>query len=284
MRRPLFRILALVLLSLALGAEPIQAASESDALKKTLYGMFRQTAEGAINFIDAQEAGVVYIPFDAKAIMSDVLNIEVQVQGSIVESFTRNGASYRIIAVDSIKPMTAEYGATTVTAGQHPGLPGTDAAQVHAYHNKTCYLYDRYAVLDRLAAYSDGHDLRVMARTAADAPAAVCESLEGTPLFEIPNGGDFTFAGLSGDTMFIQNGPPDAVHGLMAVNLAAQKQTLDANVVPGASVAKGVLRYPEIVAAGKDKPICPAGKTAVREMTLELKSGKRAAAGKVACR
>ncbi len=288
MRRPFSRILSLVLFSLFLGAQPAQAASEPEGNKKTLYGMFRQSAEGGINFIDPQEPDVVYIPFDAKAILSDDLNIKVQVQGAVVESFSRNGKNYRLITVDSVKPMTAEYGATTIAPGQHPGLPGTDAATVHAYHNKTCYLYDRYAILERLAPYSDGHSLRVLARSAADNPDAVCESLEGAPLFEIPNGGDFAFAGLSGDTLFVQNGRAEAVHGLLAVNLALRKQTLDATVLPGASVAKGVVRYAEVVKAeaGKAKAFaaCPAGKTAARDMTLELKAGKATAVGKVTCR
>ncbi|WP_428566701.1 MAG: hypothetical protein ACP59X_06685 [Solidesulfovibrio sp. DCME] len=290
MRRPISRIVSLVLLSLCLGTDPLLAAPEQEGSKKTLYGMFQQSAMGGINFVDPQEPEVVYIPFDATSILSDDLNVKVQVQGSIVNSFVRNGKTYRIITVDSVKPMTAEYGATTIASGQHTGLPGTDAVTVHTYHNKTCYLYDRYAVLERLAAYSNGHDLRVLARGGADNPDAVCESLEGSPLFEIPNDGDFTFAGLSGDILFIRNGQADAVHGLLAVNLTQQKQILDATVLPGASVAKGALRYAAVAGAqkgkgaGTAKAACPAGKTAAQDMSLDLRTGKSTAVGKVTCR
>lgn len=284
MRRPFLPLLPLVVAFLVLGSAPATAATDADTAKKTLYGMFRQAADGALNFIDAQEPGVIYIPFDATAIMSDDLNIKVQVQGSVVESFTRGGTTYRILAVKSIKPLTSEYGATTITPGQHPGLPGTEAATVHAYANKTCVLYDRYAVLEHATAYANGASLRVLARTPGDNPDAVCEALEGRPVFKISNGDDFTFAGLSGDTLFVQNGQADAVHGLMAVNLVSQKQILNATVIPGATVAGGVLRYTEQVAAGKTKLTCPAGKTAVRDMRLVLQTGRTEAVGKVVCR
>ncbi|WP_300160336.1 hypothetical protein [Solidesulfovibrio sp.] len=282
MHHPLRKLLPLVLLSLLLAADPSPAASEQDSRKTTLYGMFHRTPESGIIFENPQEPDVVYLPFDAKTIMGDSLDIKVQVQGSVVDSFARNGKTYRVLTVDSVRPMAAEYGATTIADGARAGLPGTDAAEVHDYRNRQCYLYPRYAVLDRQAAYSDGHNLRVVARTGADNPDAVCENLEGRPLFEIPNGGDFAYAGLSGDTLFIRNGRADAVHGLMAVDLAREKQTLDATVAPGASVASGVLRYVEVEPATA-KPACPAGKTALRDMRLDLRTGKATAAGKVTC-
>lgn len=283
MHRFFFPLLAILFLACCLPDDSALAASDTEARKMTFYGMFRQTPEGGIVFINAQEPDIVYLPFDPGTIMSDVLDIKVQVQGEIRDSFTRQGKNYRILAVADIRPMTAEYGATTIDAGQRFGLPGADPAQVHAYHNKSCYLYEHYAVIETLAAYTDGHTLRVLAHAATDAPDAVCETLEGTPLFEIPNGGDFAFAGLSGDTLFVQNGPPEAVHGLMAVNLAAQQQTLNTTVVPGTTIDKGALRYREKLPEAAAKKACPATKAALQDRTLDLKTGKSRDVGKVIC-
>jgi len=262
-------------------ADPAEAGSETR--KTTVYGMFRQNQQGGIELTSPQEPGVVYVPFDTGSIMGSVVDIKVRVVGVVRDIVDRQGISYRILAVDDITPMTAEYGATTITHSQSAGLPGTDTADVHAYHNKTCYFFPRYAVVETLASYSDGHTLRVAAHTAADSPDAVCELAQGTPLFEIPNGGDFTFAGLAGDTLLVQNGRSQAIHGLMAVNLATQKQTLDATVIPGSTVAKGRLNYAETRPETGRKSACPAGKTAARLMTLELKTGKSVAAGKETC-
>ena len=273
--------LAVVLCCLMGAAEPAEA--EAETRKTTVYGMFRQSAQGGIELTSPQEPGVVYIPFDTGAIMGSVVGIKVRVVGVVRETVDRQGISYRILAVDEIKPLTAEYGATTITRNQPVGLPGTDAAEVHAYHNKTCYFFPRYAVVETLASYSDGHTLRVAAHTGADSPDAVCELAQGRPLFEIPNGGDFAFAGLAGDTLLVQNGAPQEMHGLMAVNLAAGKQTLDATVAPGATVVKGRLLYTEKRPETGRKTACPAGKTAVRPMALVLKTGKAAAAGKETC-
>ncbi|EHJ49578.1 hypothetical protein DFW101_3582 [Solidesulfovibrio carbinoliphilus subsp. oakridgensis] len=284
MHRLLFPILALCVLACAATGDPALAASEQDPRKVTLYGMFHQTPEGGIVFNNAEEPDAVYLPFDPGSIMGEVVNIQVQVQGEIRDSFTRQGKNYRILAVSDIRPMTAEYGSTTIEQGQRFGLPGADAGQIHAYHDKTCYLYDRYAVLETLASYSDGHTLRVLAHAPGDSKDAVCENLEGRPLFEILNGGDFSFAGLSGDTLFVRNGPADAIHGLMAVNLATQKQTLDATVVPGSSLDKGTLRYSELLGPHAAQKFCPAGQTAIMPMALDLKTGTPRDAGKPVCR
>lgn len=283
----MFRILSpLVTLAFALcclmgAADPAEAGSETR--KTTVYGMFRQSAQGGIELTSPQEPGVVYVPFDTGAIMGEVVGIKVRVVGVVRDIVDRQGVSYRILAVDDITPLTAEYGATAITRGQSVGLPGTDAAEVHAYHNKTCYFFPRYAVVETIASYSDGHTLRVAAHSASDSPDAVCELKQGSPLFEIPNGGDFAFAGLSGDTLFVRNGQPKEIHGLLAVNLATEKQTMDATVVPGASVAKGRLNYAEARPETGGKSACPAGKTATRPMALDLKSGKAVATGKETC-
>lgn len=276
---PLSRVFMLISFCLGLGlAMPVSAQEDG---KETLYGMFRQSPEGGIVFVSPQETGVIYLPFDPNGIMNSSLDIQVQVKGSIRDSFNRNGKTYRVLTVDSISPMTAEYGSTTIQSGRHVGLPGTDSADVHAYRDKTCYLYPHYAVLETLASYSAGHILRVLDKTAADDPAAVCETLEGTPLFEIPNGGDFSFAGLSGDTLFIQNGQPNALHGLMAVNLAKRRQILNATVLPGASVTKGILSYTE-----KDNTphSCPSGMASMRKMRFDLSGDHAQAVGSGFCK
>ncbi len=277
-------VLALFLLLCGLPADPASAGDEADPKKTTLYGMFRQAPEGGVVFVNAEEPDAVYVPFDPASIMTDVLGVKVQVRGEIRDTFIRQGKTYRILAVTDIRPMTAEYGATTVATGKHFGLPGSDPAEIHAYHNRTCYLYDRYAVVETLASYSDGHTLRVLTHAPGEDRDAVCEGLKGRPLFEIPNGGDFAFAGLAGDTLFVQNGPAAAVHGLMAVNLAAQKQILDATVIPGAALDKGVLRYQELVPPPGAQKTCPAGQSAIRPMALDLKTGAAREAGKAACR
>ena len=280
------RILHLLVLSALICGLPSVCCAipneEGEGAKKTLYGMFRQTRQGGIEFVSPQEPEVVYLPFDAASILDNFLNIQVEVHGEIRDSFQRNGKTVRILAVADIHPLTAEYGATRITKSAAVGLPGTASAEVHSYQNMTCFLYDRYAVLETPADYTDGHTLRLLARTEADAPAAVCENRQGRPLFEIPNGGDFTFAGMAGDTLFVVNGPADATHGLMAVNVATKKQTLDATVTPGTALAKGSLSYKEVLPAGR-APSCPAGKTAVRPMALDLASGKATPAGKPAC-
>ena len=282
MRRMVTRFMAL---AFALGvclALPGVGEAQEETRKTTVYGMLRQTTQGGIELTSAQEPGVVYVPFDPGSIMDSLLNIKVRVRGVVREIVARNGVTYKVLAVDDVTPMTAEYGATTIERGKAAGLPGTDLAEVHAYHDRTCYFYPRYAVVETLASYSDGHVLKVAAHTAADSPDAVCELAQGRPLFEIPNGGDFAFAGLSGDTLFVANGSAEALHGLMAVNLAAEKQTLDSTVIPGAKVAAGRLDYAEKIESGR-KPACPAGKTAVRPMRLDLKTGKAAPAGKDSC-
>lgn len=273
--------LAFLLCCLPGAADPAEAGAETR--KTTVYGMFRQSAQGGIELTSPQEPGVVYVPFDTGAIMGSVVGIKVRVVGVVRDIVERQGTSYRVLAVDDITPLTAEYGATTIKRDQAVGLPGTDPAEVHAYHNKTCYFFPRYAVVETIASYSDGHTLRVAAHTGADSPDAVCELAQGTPLFEIPNGGDFAFAGLAGDTLFVQNGQPREIHGLMAVNLAAGRQTLDATVTPGAAVAKGRLTYAAKLSEAGRKPACPAGGTAARPMALELKTGKSAPAGKETC-
>lgn len=282
MRRMFTRFMAL---AFALGvclALPGAGEAQEETRKTTVYGMLRQTPQGGIELTSAQEPGVVYVPFDRGSIMNSLLDIKVRVRGVVREIVARNGITYKVLAVDEVTPMTAEYGATTIERAKAAGLPGTDLAEVHAYHDRTCYFYPRYAVVETLASYSDGHVLKVSAHTAADSPDAVCELAQGRPLFEIPNGGDFAFAGLSGDTLFVANGSADALHGLMAVNLAAEKQTLDATVIPGAKVAAGRLDYAEKIESGR-KPSCPAGKTATRPMRLDLKTGKTAPAGKDSC-
>jgi hypothetical protein len=257
---------------------PLPALADTEAKPITVYGLFHQTSQGGIVLNCPQEPDVVFLPFDSGAIMRDVLDIQVQVRGEIRDSFVRDGKTVKVLAISAITPMKAEYGATTVTSQTAYGLPGTDPVQIHAYPDRTCYLYDRYAVLERLANYSDGHGLAVLARNAGDNPAAVCETLEGTPLFTIPNGGDFTFAGLTGDTLLVQNGSPKAVHGLMAVNLSQQKQTLNATVVPGSAVTGRTLRYGQTVAGS-----CPNGATAARPMALDLVTGHGKDIGKTSC-
>lgn len=283
MRRMFTRLLAL---AFALGvciALPEAGQAQEEPRKITIYGMLRQSAQGGVELVSAQEPGVVYVPFDPGSIMGDMLNIKVRVRGTVRESVARGGTTYKVLAVDEVAPLTAEYGATVIERDKAAGLPGTERAEVHAYHDRTCYFYARYAVVESLAGYSDGHVLRVAAHTAQDSPDAVCELAQGRPVFEIPNGGDFAFAGLAGDTLFVTNGPADGLHGLMAVNLATQKQTLDATVVPGAAVAaSGNLEYAEKIASGR-KPSCAAGKTAVRPMRLDLKNGKASPAGKERC-
>lgn len=274
------RISRLVPLLFACWLWPLAVSTAAWAADRTLtlYGVFHQTSEGSIVFHCPQQPEVVYLPFDPGSIMGDVLDIQVQVRGEIRDSFQRDGKTVHILAVSAIKPLTAEYGATTVTRHARFGLPGADAADIHAYSDKTCYLYARYAVLERLAPYSDGHSLRVLARNASDDPSAVCEDLQGTPLFAIPNGGDFHFAGLAGDTLLVQNGPPKAIHGLMAVNLARKKQTLEAVVAPGSAVVGRSLRYDRKVAG-----TCPDGGIAIRPMTLDLVTGRVKDVGKTRC-
>lgn len=276
----------LVTLALLLGclmAAPALAEAQDETKKVTVYGVLHQNAQGGIELTSPQEPGVVYVPFDPGSIMGTMLDIKVRVRGDIRASVVRQGMTYKVLAVDDVTPMTAEYGATTIEHGKAVGLPGTDTAEVHAYYDKTCYFFPRYAVVETLANYTDGHTLRVLAHTAADSPDAVCEMAQGTPLFEVPNGGDFAFDGLVGDTLFVQNGQPKAIHGLMAVNLAGQKQTLDATVTPGGHVEKGKLLYAEKLPDTGRKSACPADKTAVRPMVLDLKTGKSAAAGKETC-
>jgi hypothetical protein len=257
---------------------PLPAVSGTDADQVTLYGVFQRSPQGGIVLACPQEPGVVYLPFAAGAVMDNELGIQVQVRGEIRDSFVRDGTTVRVLAVSSIRPMREEYGSTRVTDVAAYGLPGTDAVQIHAYAETTCYLYDRYAVLERQADVPDGHSLRVLQRGPGDNPAAVCESLQGRPLFEIPNGGDFSFAGLSGETLFVQNGPPQAVHGLMAVNLAQQKQTLNTTVIPGSAVAGRVLRYQQTVPGA-----CPAGAIAARPMAFDLATGRTTETGKASC-
>jgi hypothetical protein len=283
MRRALVPFLTLCSIFFCLLSEPSMAADDQIGKTVTIYGTLRQSPQGGIELYCPQEPDVIYLPFDTGAIMSDYLNIKVSVKGEIKDAFTRQNKNYRVITVSDIKPMRAEYGSTTIEKDKHVGLPGSDPAEVHAYHNKTCYLYDHYAVLEDLTAPYDGHSLRVRIRAAGNAPDAICEDLEGKPLFEISNGGDFTFAGLSGDTLFVQHGAPTALHSMIAVNLAAQTQTLDAAITPGATIEKDTLRYQEKLSDTAANKVCPTGKSAMRPMVLNMKSGKSRQAGKIVC-
>lgn len=251
------------------------SAAASDSV--TLYGELRQTDDGGIVLHCPQEPGVVYLPFNPNIILRDLLNIQVQVRGEIRDSFQRDNTTMRILAVDSVKPMRAEYGDTTVLSRAAIGLPGTEPAEIHNYFNRACYLYDRYAVLTRQPTGYAGHALRVLVREPGDAPDAVCENLEGRPLYELddPQAG---FAGLSGDTLFIAIGQPQVPYTLVAINLARQQQMLNAQVVPDATVAGKTLRYHQQVNVA-----CPQGKIAVRPMTLDLVTGRGKEIGKVGC-
>lgn len=244
----------------------------------TVYGVFHQSPQGGIVLECPQEPGVVYLPFDATAIMSDVLNIQVQVRGEIRDSFMRDGKTIRVLAVTDITPLRAEYGATRVIDQAAIGLPGADAAQIHLYHDATCYLYGRYAVLERLAPGFVGHSLRVLARQPDDDPDAVCEGLQGAHLFTVDHATDDTFAGLSGDTLLLQKGLPQQVHGLMAINLVKARQTLDAVVLPGETITGHILSYRQ-----KAQTRCPAGKIAARPMTLNFTTGRIRDIGKIVC-
>lgn len=243
----------------------------------TLYGMLHQTDQGGIVLECPQEPGVVYVPFDPTSIMADTLDIEVQVRGETRDSFMRQGKTFRILAVTDVKPLRAEYGSTTVTANEAFGLPGTDRAQVHAYFNKTCYLYERYAVLVRLPVGYVGHALLVLNRNPGDAPDAICEALQGSPLYELDDN-QAAFAGLAADTLFFTIGRTQEPHTLVAVNLARQQQVLNASVVPGAAVAGQTLRYRQQVGT-----TCPEGKTAARPMALDLVTGRAKNLGKATC-
>jgi hypothetical protein len=282
MRRMFSPVMALLFLFGCLLGQAQLAQAQDETKKISVYGMLRQSPQGGIELVSAQEPGVVYVPFDRGSIMGTMLDIKVRVRGVVRDIEVRGGTTYKVLAVDEVTPLTAEYGATVIERDQAAGLPGTDAAEVHRYHDRTCYFYPRYAVVESLAGYSDGHVLRVSGHTAADSPDAVCELAQGTPLFEIPNGGDFAFAGLSGDTLLVTNGATNALHGLMAVNLAVQKQTLDATVAPGERLEKGQLVYAEKLPEGR-KSSCAAGKTAMRTMRLDLKTGKASPAGKDIC-
>lgn len=259
----------------------VAEAAEGQDTRTAFYGMFKQAPEGGIIFTNPQEPDVVYLPFDPRGVM-DNLNIWVAVRGSIKDTFTRQGKTVHVLVVDAIKPMTAEYGPTTVAKDTVVGLPGCDAAEVHTYPDHTCALYDRYAILTRPAPYASGQDIRVRARKAGDLPAALCENLEGKPLFEIPDGGDYVFAGLAGDTLLVRNGPADAIHGLMGVDLSGPRQTLDVTVAPGERVDHAILHYLERAAHAGGKA-CPAGKTAVRPMRFDLRSGKARPDGTMRC-
>ena len=250
----------------------------------TVFGILRQASDGGIVLENPQNPQVVYIPFDKNAIMDSMLNVQVQVTGEIRDSFVRDGKTYSIIAASNIKILEAEYGNTKITKQANYGLPGTDTAEIHAYFNKTCYLYAHYAIIERSSDDTDGHSLRVLRREPQDDSAAICEAREGTPLFKIPNGGDFSFAGLAGDVLFIQNGPVSGLHGLMAVNLASQQQILNAVVVPGATVVGHSLHYPGLAEnTSGHRALCPQGKTAVRMMDLDCTTGHIHTDGKTSC-
>lgn len=133
---------------------------------------------------------MVYVPFDRGSIMNSLLDIKVRVTGVVREIVARNGITYKVLAVDEVTPMTAEYGATTIERGKAAGLPGTDLAEVHAYHDRTCYFYPRYAVVESLAGYSDGHVLKAWPTRWRIRRTRSASWPRGGPLFEIPNGGD----------------------------------------------------------------------------------------------
>lgn len=277
------RVCALVCGVLCLGwCLGVAAPAWSGAAETAVYGVLRQSPQGGIELVPPEEPHVVYIPFDPGSIMSDWIGLQVQMRGVVRDSFSRDGTTYRVLAVSQVRPLTAEYGNTTVTDHAAYGLPGTDPVQIHAYFNKACYLYARYAVLERQSSDADGHSLRVLERQPQDDPAAVCEHLQGTPLFKIPNGGDYTFVGLSGDVLFVRNGSASDMHGLMAANLAQQRQILNATVVPGAHVDGHTLHYRQVLSTGSG-PRCPSGKTAVQGMVLDLTSGMTRHEGKTTC-
>jgi hypothetical protein len=278
MSRVCSRLYPLLLIVCCLLPASARAVESPDGKRMTVYGLFRQSAQGGILLESPEEPGVVYLPFDATAIMSDVLNIQVQVRGELRDTFTRDGKTVRVLAVTDIKPMTAEYGSTRVIDQAAFGLPGADTVQIRVYHDATCYLYDRYAVLERQAPGFVGHALRVLARHPDNDPAAACENLQGEPLFTIDHAADYTFAGLSGETLLLQKGLPQQVHGLMAVNLAQARQILDTVVVPGETITGHVLGYRQQVQAP-----CPAGKIAARPMTLNFVTGRSRDIGKTVC-
>ena len=251
------------------------AALASDSV--TVYGVLRQSDQGGIVLECPQEPGVIYLPFNPHTILADLLNIEVQVRGEIRDTFMRQNTTVRILAVSDIKPLRAEYGSTTIIDQAAIGLPGTQPAEIHNYFNRVCYLYDRYAVLTRQPTNYAGHALRVLVRNPGDAPDAVCENLEGTPLYELDND-QAGFAGLSGDTLFVAIGQPRVPYTLVAINLARQQQTLNALVVPDANVAGQTLHYRQQVQAA-----CPADKIAVRPMALDLVTGRGKELGKATC-
>lgn len=271
--------LGVLCLGWCLGAS---APVRSDTGETAVYGVLRQSPQGGIELVPPEEPHVVYIPFDPGSIMSDLIGIEVQMRGVVRDSFSRDGTTYRVLAVSHVRPLRAEYGDTTVTDHAHYGLPGTDPVQIHAYFHKTCYLYAHYAVLERQSDDADGSSLRVLARQPQDDPAAICEHLQGTPLFKIPNGGDYSFAGLSGDVLFVRSGSASDIHGLMAANLPRQQQILEATVVPGSSVSGHTLHYELVLPAGR-KALCPSGKATVQPKVLNLTTGKTRTEGTPTC-
>lgn len=244
----------------------------------TIYGLFHQTPQGGILLSCPQEPDIVYLPFDPSAIMSDVFDIQVQVRGTLQATFQRDGKTVRVLSVTHITPLRSDYGETHVIDHAAFGLPGADAPQIRISHDATCYLYERYAVLERQAPGFNGHVLHILARNPGDDPAAECANFQGTPLFSIDHAADYTFAGLSGNTLLLQKGLPQQLHGLMAVNLAQARQTLDAVVVPGEAIAGDVLNYRQQAHAQ-----CPTGQIAVRPMTLDFATGRIRDIGRPVC-
>lgn len=224
----------------------------------TLVGKFSEPKPGGVVFTPDNEKNTVYVPMGAKTNPTDYLNIYVRIKAEVTDEFIKDGRTVKLMQINSIEPMTGEYGDTRTTRSRSFGVRGSAPVEITKYPDHTCYKYKLFIVHEKPHAYSQGNDIMVTPLSKGEDPVSLCESFKDRPHMLLENKGANHFYGMAGPWLFINDGTGADPHALIIVNMAEQKEQITAPFFQPVVLKDN--RYLEFYSLEEDPPLrsaCP---------------------------